>query len=182
MAEVKGKFITSACSLLEFRPAAKVEAMQRIKSLTGKEWDQLEPEGWYDTKALSAVFQAIEKHQGKLMSWAAIKIIGRRVFPTIEKTSGLPTHLKTPLDLIKWEGDSFLDNTRGTGVVPRKYLKTEPGHVVVEALSPGYNCILVEGVFEGILELCKIKDYVVKQTRCVKKGDPVCEYDIQWKE
>jgi predicted hydrocarbon binding protein len=49
--------------------------------------------------------------------------------------------------------------------------------------SQSYDCILIEGVYEGILEkMCGIKQYKVIQTRCVKKGDPVCEYDITWKE
>jgi hypothetical protein len=66
--------------------------------------------------------------------------------------------------------------------LPRKFLITDPGHVVVEAVSPGYTCVLIEGVYEGILEVCNITSYRVKQTRCVKRGDPVCEYDITWDE
>lgn len=182
MAQVKGKFITMACSLLEFKPAAKADAFQRVKDLTGQEWDQLDPEGWYDLEVYNAVFRTTEEHYGNVMAWAAIKIMGRRVYPTIEKTVGLPDHLETPLDWIRWEGNSFLDDFRGPEVVPRKFIKTEPGHVVVEAVSPGYNCILIEGVYEGILDICGIKDYRVTQTRCVRRGDPVCEYDIQWKE
>ena len=182
MAQVKGKFITMACSLLEFKPAAKADAFQRVKSLTGREWNQLEPDGWYDTGVFEAVFQATEEHHGTLMAWAAIKVMGRRVYPTINKTVGLPKHLKTPLDLLKWEGEGFLDNHQGPDIVPRKFIKTDPGHVVVEAISPGYNCILIEGVYEGILGIYGVKDYQVTQTRCVKKGDPVCEYDIRWKE
>jgi hypothetical protein len=181
MAQVKGKFITMACSLLEFKPTVKADALQRVKDITGKEWDQLEPEGWYDTRALGAVFEATEEHQDPLMAWAAIKVMGRRVYPTIDKTVGLPEHLKTPLDFIRWETGNFLSDHRGSDLVPRKLIQTDPGHVVVEATSPGYDCIVMEGVYEGILEICGIKDYKVTQTRCVKKGDPVCVYDIKWK-
>jgi hypothetical protein len=93
----------------------------------------------------------------------------------------LPEHLKTPLDFIRWETGNFLSDHRGSDLVPRKLIQTDPGHVVVEATSPGYDCIVMEGVYEGILEICGIKDYKVTQTRCVKKGDPVCVYDIKWK-
>jgi predicted hydrocarbon binding protein len=170
------------CSLLEFKSEAKAEVFQKVKSLTGKEWDQLEPEGWYDTKVYGAIFEIMEKHYGTVVALASIKAMGRRIYPTIDKTVGLPKHLKTPLDWLKWENNSFLNDTRGTGVVPRKFIKTEPGHVIVEAVSPGYSCVLVEGLYESILNICGITDYKVTQTRCVEKGDPVCEYDIQWKE
>jgi len=180
MAKSKGKFIQMACSLLDLNPEAKNEALQAIKRLTGESCNQLTPEGWYDTSVIESIFQVAEKHYGSIMAWSTIKIMGRRVYPTIAKTVGFPKELRTPLDWVKWEGKSFLADHQGRDVVPRKFLRTDPGHVVVEAISPGYNCILVEGVYEGILEMCNIKSYRVKQTRCVKKGDPVCEYDITW--
>jgi hypothetical protein len=182
MAKIKGKFIRLACSLLELNPKAKREALHSVKRLTGVEWNQLTPEGWYDASVIETVYQVIEKHYGTLMGWSTIKVIGRRIFPTIAETVGFPEHLHTPLDWLKWEGNSFLDDHKGKDVVPRKFTTTEPGHVVVEAISPGYTCILIEGVYEGILNMCNIKNYTVKQTRCVKRGDPVCEYDIRWEE
>ncbi len=181
MATSKGKFIMMAYSLLELDPEAEAEAAQTIKRLTGKSCDHLDPEGWYDTNVIGTIFQIAEKHYGSIMAWSTIKVMGRRVFPTIAKTGGFPKDLRTPLDWVKWEGKTFLADHRGSDVVPRKFLVTEPGHVVVEAISPGYTCVLVEGVYEGILGMCNIKSYTVKQTRCVKKGDPVCEYDITWK-
>ena len=37
-------------------------------------------------------------------------------------------------------------------------------------------------VVDRLTNICGVKDYKVTQTRCVEKGDLVCEYDIQWKE
>ena len=182
MANIKGKFITMSCALLEWKPEAHDTAIKKIRQMTGKEWNQLDPEGWYDTAVLQAVFQAVIDHDGPMLGAASIKVMGRRVYPTIEKTVGLPKDLKTPLDWVKWEGNSFMLDHQGKDVVPRKFLNTELGHVIVEALSPGYDCTLIEGVYAGILDICKIKNYKITQTRCVKKGDPVCEYDISWKE
>lgn len=182
MAKSKGKFVTMACTLLELNPEALAEAARTIEQLTGQEWTQLAPEGWYNTNVIESVFQIAEKYYGSIMAWSTIKIMGRRIYPTIAKTAGFPKHLKTPLDWLRWEGQSFLNDHQGRDVAPRNFLKVEPGHIIVEAISPGYNCVLIEGVYEGILEMCKIKTYRVKQTRCVKKGDPVCEYDIAWKE
>lgn len=182
MAKSKGKFVAMAYTLLELNPEAQIEAARKIKQLTGQDLTQIIPEGWYDTSVIESVFQIVEKYYGSIMAWSTIKVMGRRIYPTIAKTVGLPTHLKTPLDWLRWEGQSFLNDHQGRDVVPRNFLKVETGHIIVEAISPGYNCILVEGVFEGILDMCNIKTYTVKQTRCVKKGNPVCEYDITWKE
>jgi len=180
MAEIKGKFISLACSLLETKPEAKAAALAAVKQMTGKEWNELEPEGWYNTKVLEAVFKAIMDHTSPLLGWAAIKVIGRGVYPTIQRTVGLPTHLATPEDFVKFEAQGFLANHRGADVIPRKVIKAEPGMVVMEAPSPGYNCSFIEGVYEGILIMCDIRHGKVKQSRCVTKSDPTCEYVITW--
>lgn len=180
MAEVKGKFITLACSLLETKPEAKTAALTAVKQMTGKEWNELDPEGWYNTNVFEAVFKAIMDHTSPLLGWAAIKVIGRGVYPTIQRTVGLPTQLTTPEDFIKFEAEGFLANHRGADVIPRKIIKAEPGMVVMEAPSPGYNCSLIEGVYEGILIMCDIRHGKVKQSRCVTKGDTTCEYVISW--
>ena len=180
MAEMKGKFITLGCSLLETKPEAKNAALTSVKQMTGKEWNELDPEGWYDTKVMNAVFQAIEDHSSPLLAWAAIKVIGRRVYPTIQSTVGLPGDLLTPLDFVKFEAKGFLENHRGSDVIPRKIIRADPNLVIMEAPSPGYKCSFIEGVFEGILHMCDIRNGKVKQSRCITKGDPTCEYVISW--
>jgi hypothetical protein len=107
MATSKGKFVKMAYSILELNPEAQKEALQNIKRLTGEEYEQLDPEGWYDTSVIESIFQVAEKHYGTLMAWATIKTMGRRVFPTIKKTVGFPKELRTPLDWIKWEGHTL---------------------------------------------------------------------------
>lgn len=154
---MKGKFITLACSLLETKPNAKKEALDVVKKLTGKEFNELDPEGWYETSVFQSVFKAIEDNSSPLLARAAIKLIGQRVYPTIEKTAGLPKSLKTPLDFIKFEAEGFLLNHQGADVKPRKILVAEDKNVVIEANSPGYSPVLIEGVFLGILEMSGIK-------------------------
>lgn len=182
MAEIKGKFITLACSLLQTKPEARAAALQAVKSMTGKEWSELDPEGWYDTRVLGAVFDAVEANTSPILAWAALKVIGQRVYPTIEATAGLPKDLRTPLDFVKFEAEGFKANHRGADVVQRKLIKAEPGSVVMEAPSPGYNCAFIEGVFDGILRMCTIMNGKVTQTKCVRKGHSTCEYHIQWNE
>ncbi|MEW6351796.1 MAG: hypothetical protein AB1646_22335 [Thermodesulfobacteriota bacterium] len=181
MAEVKGKFISLACSLIQTKPDALQAAINAVQKMTGSDYRDLNPEGWYDTKVFDAVFSALEEHSSPILAWAAIKVIGLRVYPTIEATVGLPKHFKSPLDFVVFEAEGFLANHRGPDVIPRKFLKSEEGHVIVDAPSPGYNCALIEGVFEGILQMCGVRNGRVVQTKCKKKGDRTCVYDITWK-
>ncbi|MFH0824546.1 MAG: hypothetical protein V2B18_17470 [Pseudomonadota bacterium] len=180
MAEIKGNIIMLACSLLETKPEAKTAALSSVKQMTGKEWDQLDPNGWYDTKVLQMVFQAIVDNTSSLRGWAAIKVIGRKVFPTVHKRAGLPPSLTTPLDFFQYSVQSYRENHRGSDVIQRKIIKAEPGMVVIDAPSPGYSCALAEGIYEGILMMCDVRNGQVKQSRCVTKGDPTCEYVISW--
>ncbi len=180
MAEIKGKFITLACDLIKSKPQARAAAVDAVKKSTGAEPEALEPEAFYDTKVLNSVFTAIEQDSPGVVGAASIKFIGRLVYPTIKNTAGLPDHLKTPLDFVKFEGDGFLANHRGPDVVPRRFEKLEEGHVIVEAPSPGYNCIFIEGVFEGILGMVGVAGASVRQTQCARKGDNTCVYDIKW--
>lgn len=176
MAQVKGKFIMLSCSLLETKPNAKKEALDAVKTMTGKEFNELDPEGWYDTKVMQAVFKAIEDNTSPLLARAAIKLIGQKVYPTIEKSAGLPKTLKTPLDFIKFEAEGFLLNHQGADVKPRNIITAEDRNVVIEANSPGYSPILIEGVFLGILEMCLIRTGKVEYKE--ENGNSV--YYIKW--
>ena len=180
MADVKGKYITMACRLLETKPEAKKAALQNVKKLTGKEYNELDQEGWYDAKVLESIFQAIRVHSTPIIANAAIKLIGQKIFPTIERTVGLPKHLKTPLDFLKYDIESFKNDHRGSGVKPRKIIEAQEGKVIMEATSPGYDCTLIEGVFLGMLDICGVKNKEVTQTKCIRKGDQDCVYLITW--
>ncbi len=181
MAEVKGKYITLACSLLETKPEVKEAAINLVKDRTGLNFMELEPEGWYDTKIMGDIFQTIRDRTAPILANAAIKLIGQRVYPTFENTVGLPKNLKTPLDFIKFEAEGFKIDHHGTDVKPRKIIEAQEGKVLIEATSPGYDCTLIEGVYLGILDMCNVDNKEVIQTKCVKKGDNVCEYLIRWK-
>ncbi|MGO9119345.1 MAG: hypothetical protein ACLQPD_17270 [Desulfomonilaceae bacterium] len=181
MADVKGKFVTLACDMIKTKPKTRQAAIDAVKQLTGKDPYQLDPEGWYNTRVLEAVFSAIEANSKGIIGWASIKVIGQLVYPTIKTTVGLPPHLVTPADFVKFEAEGFLQNHRGPDVTPRKFIKIEDKDIIIEAPSPGYNCVLIEGVYEGILQICGIADGSAKQIQCVKKGDPTCVYQITWK-
>jgi hypothetical protein len=182
MTSVKGKFITLACSLLESKQDVKEKVIKKVQEMTGKNFKDLAPESWVDTKVLQAIFKTIEENTNALNARASIKLIGSKVYPTIEKTTGLPKEkIKTPLDFVKFEAQGFLMNHHGSDVKPRKIKEAVNGKVVVEATSPGYDCVFIEGVYLGILKMCNVSNESVIQGKCIKKGDPVCEYHISWK-
>ncbi|MBF0104818.1 MAG: hypothetical protein HQM16_05780 [Deltaproteobacteria bacterium] len=174
MAEVKGKFITLAASLMSLYKETRVEADKPLFAATGKHWNELDPEGWYDATLFSAF---MEKYaEASPTKDQAIVTLGKNVYPTIKKTAGLPAEIKTPLDLIVFEAVGFQLNHRGSDVRKRVFIKKENGHVIVQAPAPGYSQKLYEGVFLGILEMFGIKNGQVIMT----KGAPEFEYEITW--
>jgi hypothetical protein len=178
MAQVKGKFITLTGSLMGLYKDALSTADQTLHQATGKHWNELDPEGWYDTKLFDLFMVTYGK--ASISGDTALVTLGRNVYPTIKKTAGLPPHLKTPLDFIKFEADGFLANHRGPDVKPRRILKEMDRDVLIEASAPGYQSKLYVGVYLGILELCGVKTGKVVQTKCQENGDPVSEFHITW--
>jgi hypothetical protein len=145
---------------------------------TGKTFAELDPEGWYDTSLFNLFMETYARYS--VSGERAIVTLGRNVYPTIKKSAGLPPHLKTPLDFIKFEAEGFLANHRGSDVQPRKFISTKDGDVLVQAPAPGYNPKLYEGVFLGILEMSGVKTGKVVQTKARANGDATDEFHITW--
>ncbi|MBL7990597.1 MAG: hypothetical protein JNN25_04090 [Candidatus Kapabacteria bacterium] len=114
MAEVKGKFIMLAGSLMTLYKDGLAEANKGLVAKTGKTFSELEPEGWYDTSLFNLFMETYARYS--VSGDRAIVTLGRNVYPTIKKSAGLPPHLKTPLDFIKFEAEGFLANHRGSDV------------------------------------------------------------------
>ena len=160
MAQVKGKFIKLAGFLM--LPAELKIANEYLQGLLGKTHKDLDDEEWYDTSIFDKFMKTCEA--SSLSKDKIYVTIGKKVYPTIKRTTGLPPHLVTPLDFIKFEADGFLMNHQGAGVTPRKFIKAVDKEVIVEAKAPGYNSKLYEGVWLGILEMCDVKTGKVENT------------------
>lgn len=180
MAKLKGKFIQLACNFLSSAPSTQQAAMRAVHNKAGIPHDQLDPEEYYDTSILDAVFKEIDNNENEMMARVRKKVIGQEVYSTIKYTVGIPEHIKTPLDHVKFEAEGFLLNHSGADVRPRRILSAEDHQVIIEAPSPGYDCTWIEGVFEGILRMTGHPGNVVTQSKCVKKGDDTCVFDIKW--
>ncbi len=174
MAEVKGKFITLAGSLMLMYPDALKFCDDILFEKTGKHWNELEQESWYDTKLFGGFMNNYAKASSS--GEKAIITLGRNVYPTIKKTAGLPPEIKTALDLIIFEAKGFELNHKGSDVKPRKFIKKEDKHVIVQAPAPGYSQKLYDGVFIGILEMFGSTTGNVIMT----KAAPEFEYEITW--
>ena len=160
MAQVKGKFIKMTGHLM--LPAEISIANEYLSSKLGITHKELDDEGWYDTEIMDKFMSTCANSS---LSKDNIYItIGRKVYPTIKRTVGLPPNLNTPLDFIKFEADGFKMNHQGDDVYPRKFIKATNGEVIVQAKAPGYNSKLFEGVWLGILEMCDITTGKVENT------------------
>jgi hypothetical protein len=180
MADIRGKFVDMATKFISSQPDIQEKAKQEVKRLTGKLPSELEPDGWYDASVLNSVFQTIRKNTDDFTANTMIQVAGMEIFYVIKESGDVPPELKSSLDWIRFEADAFVTHHRGSDAVPRKFIKAESGHIVVEAFSPGYDCTFIEGCFMGILRMNGDYNGTVKQTRCVKNGDSTCEFDIRW--
>jgi uncharacterized membrane protein len=159
MAQIKGMMITQVCLLMTLYEDGQKKAADYVLQKTGKHYEDLEPNTFYDVEILNEAL---------------------RIYSEYSPTRDRVEHLKTPLDFLLFEAESFKQNHRGPDVIPRNFLKTDDRHIIVEAPSPGYNCKIVEGVFLGILKMVGEENGIVTQTKCVQRGDSTCIYDITW--
>jgi len=178
MTQVKGKFITLTLGLMSPYRKAFTQADAVVLRQTGSHWNELDPEGWYDVQIFGEAMELYAR--ASITGDKALITLGREIYPTIKQTSGLPAHLKTPLEFILYEAEGYLANTRGEGVKPRRFIHSREGDVLVEAPAPGYNPKLFIGVFLGILEMCGVQTGKVIQTKAERNGDGTDEFHITW--
>jgi hypothetical protein len=153
MPGVKGKFITLTGMLMSNSEEQLAKANQYLESEIGLTHLELDPEDFYDTSLFNEFMKVYIETSG--LGKEGYVVVGRRVYPTIKRTAGLPPNLTTPLDFVKFEAEGFLAN-HTSDVVHRKFLKTEDKNVVVYAPAPGYDGTLYVGVYLGILDICGI--------------------------
>jgi hypothetical protein len=162
MIETRGKFITLIASFLEIYKSDHEKLDNLIRQKTGKGLMELDPDGWYSMELQD---MSIEAYRNASASQnLAYTTLGRSVYPTLNSLGAIPAHLQgNPLELIKFEAEGFKMSSRGEGIVPRNFVKAEEGEVIIEAVTPGLADKLMEGVFQGILKLCKVEEPKVER-------------------
>jgi len=178
MAQIKGMMITQVCMLMTLYEDGQKKAADYVLQKTGKHYEDLEPNEFYDVEILN---EALKIYSEYSPTRDRVYIThGTKVYPLLKQHVGFPPHLKTPLDFLLFEAESFKQNHRGPDVIERHFLKTDDKHIIVDAPSPGYNCKILEGVFLGILKMVGEENGTVTQTECIQRGDSTCIYDVTW--
>ena len=174
MAETKGKLIILCGRLMVLYKDSLKEADNELFKRVGLHYNELDPEGWYDTK-LFALF--IDKYaEASITKENAIITLGKSMYPQIKRMGGLPNHIKTPIDLLKYSVETFLKNHRGREVRPKKLVEAINGRVVIHGTNPYFSQKLCKGVYLGILGMYNVKNPKV----VITKGFPNVEYIITW--
>jgi hypothetical protein len=88
MPEVRGKFIRVAGTLMTLYPGARQEADAVLEQRTGRHWDELDPDEWFDAD-IFAVF--LDTYCGSSAAGDdALITLGKKIFPTKKKLGELP--------------------------------------------------------------------------------------------
>ena len=153
MAEVKGKFLTLTAMLAASSPDALKKIDAYIENETGLTHLELDPEEFYDTSIWNGIMDIYGNAHADHKK--AIIDLGRRVYPTIKRTAGMPEQLVTPLDFVRFEAEGFLAN-HSSDVTPRQIISENENEIVMSAPAPGYDENLYIGVWLGILEMIGI--------------------------
>ena len=178
MAEIRGNLIYLTGNLMGLYPDVQKNADNVLFQKSGKHWFDLTIDDWVDAAMWDLLMNAYA--EGSITGQRALITLGRSIYPAIQKAGQIPPEIDSPIKMLEFEGEGFKLYHRGSDVVPRDFLKLTDHDVVVKAISPGYNCKVIEGVFYGIVEMFGFKDIKVEQIKCVKKDDPTCEYHITW--
>ncbi|MCP1311616.1 hypothetical protein [Paenibacillus tyrfis] len=166
MAEIRGKFITLLCSLMGVYKTQQEEANEFVQLNTGKGFKELEAEGWYDYDIYCELMSRYRS--ASLSKDRAMVTLGQKIYPTIRSTMGLPESLMDNLlGFLKFNEEVFKASIRGKEVAPMKFLTIEEGEVIIQSLPPSdkypeLHMRLYEGVYLGILELCRVKEKKVE--------------------
>ena len=176
MPQVKGKFITMAGYLMAVYKEEQLKADEMLFLKIGKHFNELDAEGFYD---VSIYDEFMRKYaEASITGEKAILTLGKNTFPLIKRTVGLPSHINSALDLIKFSAQQFVNDHKG--LPPITILKAERWNVILKLPKLGYDCLVVEGVYLGILEIFGIRNGRIAHNTCVKKGDPYCRLEINW--
>jgi hypothetical protein len=178
--QIKGAFIRMVGAVMSPYREESAKADAWLKSKLGRSYKDLEPDEWYDFEIF---IDFLKKYsEASPVGDKAFAIIGGQVFQTAKYAQMLPPDLATPVDFLEFEFHLYLQSLKGPNIHPRKLLQATDGDVRIEVLNPPPRefDLLMEGVFLGAVAMAGVRDATVEQTRCVQRGDAVCEYRITW--
>ncbi len=171
MVKVRGKFITLAASLMVLYKEALEKTDRQLFTETGKHWNELEPDGWYDVRHYNNFIGAYVESSASKEN--AMITFGKQIYPTVKRLDGFPANLKTPIDYLEFEVETYINAFKGPGIKPRKFIRKEPGYVIIQTVMPEQDCKTLEGVYMGIMKLAGVTKGKIEQNQMFEKGRTV---------
>jgi hypothetical protein len=161
MVEIKGKYITLAGMLISDNHDLLNKANDYLQTQTGYLHWELPSEEFFDIVHLNEflkLYSSVYTNPGE-----ALKYFGKRIIPTIKRTTGIPSDIKSVLDYLNFEASDFINNYRGEDVIPRRITTQHEGEFTVYSPSPGYEPVITTGIYLGIFEMTNIKTARIKE-------------------
>ncbi len=174
---MKGKFFLMCYGLInEYNP----EIIEKVKDKLPIKVDEVELEEFYDAEILKGILNEL--------SPGAREVIGKNVFPTINKTTGAFKEAKDPAPLFQMLPTIYTDNNiDDEGGDIGKYdpadMKTEDGKAIIKENST-WSGDFSRGIMMGIVLVTGFRGNIRSKTEVIEdkeKGHPTFIHTITWK-
>jgi len=170
MPQLRGKFITLVGILASDSDEIVQNIDQYLLQTCLLNHLELDPEEFYDVSVFNGVINIYTQMYPDPLE--KIIYLGRRLYPTIKRTVGLPPHLNTPKDYVLFETEGF-KMIHSDDVEARKIIEETDRSVTLYAPAPGYPESIFIGVWLGILEMIGVENGEVEPL-----GESI--YRISW--
>ncbi|UQA61985.1 hypothetical protein [Polyangium aurulentum] len=136
--------------------------------------DGIDPDAFYHGQLLETILNELEDRDPSLPAF-----VGRGIyymFRPLMRQLGI----RTAEEGLRALPTFYQNGTRGDSGEWRVEIKG-PGHARLEADQP-YNCHFEEGGLVGLLEGLDATDVTVDHVQCVRKGAPICVFEVRFRE
>jgi hypothetical protein len=137
---------------------------------------------WYPYGAFVALTHALERLHGEGPDFALSRRIGRESAARDLGTTFRIISAMASVDFLLKRGQVFWEKycDRGRMVLAAPHALSFVARMEDFPEVDPAHCRLIEGWLEGLGEALGAVDMACRQTRCVNRGDPVCEYLGEW--
>ncbi|NLI97401.1 hypothetical protein GX441_01930 [bacterium] len=158
----------------------------RLSSLASQMFTKPVPHGWYPTKLLKEVFEAVDKEFSPEYP-DALRDVGKAIAE--RSISGFLQYfvklisVKTAIS----RSDAIWKRYHDAGRIEIKMLSEEKGFYkaafIVRDFDAGASwCSAHKGYLEGFLPYTNAKNVTVTKDKCIHKGDEYCSWIATWEE
>ncbi len=143
-----------------------------------RDFDPDRPDDWVPISAYNRLCEWVEQRVGSVSIQRAGEAIAARAYGHMLREGGLGER-PAPGEVLR-EAERFarvlIHDPKGRGW----QVLEERGFEAVVRRTQTFNCTLQEGVLRALLEQAGFASVLVEQARCVRRGDPYCDYRVSW--